>query len=203
MGDITNFFCKRLGIDNPWPEDRPDTPTDDDRNCFTTGDCLEDVVEENFIVLELGSWLGASTRFFCDRSTFVIAIDHWLGSPEHQPGGYAENPKIETLYETFIANCYDYRDRLLPLRMNTAEGVALLKAKGIKPHMVYVDADHSYAGCFADIERVTDFGRDVIITGDDFAYEVNAGVKKAVIEFAAAYRYWVVSEGNFWMLVPR
>jgi hypothetical protein len=79
------------------------------------------------LVVELGSWLELSIPFIANLAprAVVIAIDHWRGSPEHHHDPVLK-AMIPTLYETFLALCWDYRERLIPLRMTRFEGLAMV-----------------------------------------------------------------------------
>lgn len=193
------YFCRRLKIGSPWDRPKPIVPADMDEGCFGTRAGIAKFLRSSFLVLEIGSWLGASTRFFAKNSSFVISVDHWLGNKEHQPGEWAESRKLQTLYETFIANCWENKDKILPIRTNSRLGMKLILDRGVVPDFVYVDGDHSYKGCMEDIIDANKFGRHVVIAGDDFDYAPNAGVKHAVLDFAKENNKEVYSEGNFWV----
>lgn len=197
----TGALCARLRIVNPWPATCPSVPCDPDEACFNNARPLAALLTSEMLVLELGSWLGASTRFFARHAGSVIAVDHWRGSSEHQLGGTAASAKLATLYETFLANCWDDRARILPLRMTTAEGIARIHAAGIHPDLVYVDADHSYEGCLADLRACDVFGEQTLLTGDDWGYAPSAGVTEAVRDYARERCRTIQTDGLFWRLV--
>lgn len=131
------------------------------------------------VVLELGAWVGLSTRWICDHApnARVITIDHWLGSPEN-----ANDLLVPILYDQFISNCWNYRGRLIPVRTSTVKGVGMVKELGIKPDVIYVDAGHDYDSVVKDIRMCTEFGCPLV--GDDFNPNSWPGVVKAVWEEA-------------------
>ena len=90
----------------PWPEQKPQVSHTSPQSGWLEDGARElleqELTSEHRIVVELGSWLGLSTRFIADHApgAIVIAIDHWEGSPEHhQHEQWRE--LLPTLYETF------------------------------------------------------------------------------------------------------
>jgi hypothetical protein len=132
------------------------------------------------VILELGSWLGKSTRWFAEKSpnATIIAVDHWQGSAEH-----FEKPEwstlLPTLYETFIKNCWAFRDRIIPLRMNTISGMGFVNQFGVNPDLIFIDAGHDYASAYGDVSNALRLFPNAALCGDDFYW---AGVNRAVTE---------------------
>lgn len=135
---------------------------------------------ERKVVLELGSWLGKSTRWMAEHSpnADIITVDHWQGSAEHfeKPEWQAMLP---TLYETFIKNCWAFRERIVPLRMDTISGMKLVHQHGIKPELIFIDAGHDYVSANGDLSYAVRLFPEAAICGDDFYWE---GVNRAVTE---------------------
>jgi hypothetical protein len=159
----------------PWPAARPvvvEPPPvagwldDNTRELLARG-----LSEETRLVVELGGWVGLSTRFIADQAPHatVITIDHWLGSPEHhqKPEWKAMLPN---LFETFLALCWDYRHRIVPLRMTTLEGMRLVASMGLAPDLIYVDAEHSYEAVTGDLELIHELFPDALVVGDDYGW---------------------------------
>ena len=125
--------------------------------------------DETRLVVEVGSWVGLSTRFIADRApnAVVIAIDHWCGSPEHQ-----RNPSwkamLPGLYETFLALCWDYRGRIIPLSMTAIQGIHAVAGQGLQPDLIYVDGEHSYEAVSGEIELIRHSFPRATIVGDDY-----------------------------------
>lgn len=166
-----------------WPEQKPDIEFNDG-GWFP--DCNKEVLKkyispETKIIVELGSWLGLSTRWLLENApnATVIAIDHWKGSPENE-----KDPILPMLYETFLSNCWAYRDRLIPVKETTRYGLYLLKQFDINPDIAYVDAGHDYDSAKEDIFSLLNFNCRLI--GDDFNPISWPGVTQAVWEAAIA-----------------
>lgn len=155
------------------------------------------------VVLELGSWLGASTRFLASYAPLVIAVDHWQGSPEHQ-GREDVADKLPTLYEQFLSNCWQQNNVIAPLRMTTQEAMGLPLPT---PGLIYVDASHDKESVLNDLKAAWALlGKRGILCGDDWKWkddEGNLTVREAVEEFAAARSKKIKTSGSFWQLSPK
>lgn len=199
MKDIDKLF--------KWPKQKPNVPIDD-HGWFVNQSTLNKFVSpQNKVVVELGSWLGSSTRFILQHAinAKVIAIDHWSNDiKDYGNGGSTDassDPGIEkigTLWETFLVNCWDYKDRLYPVRAYTQDGLKKLKDYDIVADVVYIDASHSYEDVLADITLSRELWPNAQIVGDDYAWE---SVRRAVHEYADKNGLKVVAEENCWYYV--
>jgi len=154
----------------PWPEERPDVPLRRERWFNTRKQVLlrRVVSRDSKLVVELGSWVGDSTQWFlthCPKAV-VIAVDTWLGSCEHLVKRRALLP---ILYETFLANCWEYRDRLIPFRNTSLTALSYLSKLGLKPDVIYFDSDHSYWGLTAELEMACELFPGTEFLGDDYS----------------------------------
>lgn len=151
---------------------------------------------ETKVVMELGSWLGKSTRFIASRApkAFIVSIDHWQGSAEHH-----STPEwktlLPTLYETFLKNCWMFRDRVIHLRMDTISGMKLAHQHGVVPDVVFIDAGHDYISARADLSNALSLFPDAILCGDDFLWP---GVGQTVTEHVRAGIMKAFVKGNVW-----
>jgi len=97
------------------------------------------------VIVEVGSYLGASSTFMAaaakERSCVVYCVDTWMNDvmSEGQRDTYAE----------FLSNTQMYADQIQPLR-----GEALWIAKKFSEpiDLLFLDGDHSYAGCRSDVD---------------------------------------------------
>ena len=152
-------------------------------------------------VIELGSWLGKSTRFFAERAEYVIAVDHWSGSAEHHDQNRTDTwPRLPRLFPQFLFNMIATGHKnVVPVRMDTWEAHCSLRFPG-DVDLVYVDASHNYDAVWQD---VFDW-RDVLsprgfICGDDYTLP---DVQRAVDDVARQLLMRVFAKGPFWVLVP-
>lgn len=180
-----------------WPEQKPNYPANP-HSFFLNYSQLKSVLNTDIkLIVELGSWLGTSTRFILDNApqAVVIAIDHWKGSTEHFTMPYVA-PFLPILYETFLVNCWQYQDRLIPMKTTTLLGLQEISDFNLTPDLVYVDASHDYDSVTSDLEKTYSLFPNTIICGDDWLYEP---VQKAVNDFAARNRFVIYYDNNFWI----
>ena len=148
--------------------------------------------------MELGSWTGRSTRFLADLApqAAVVAIDHWEGSIEH-----AQDPELVALlprlFETFLAECWNYRNQIIPLRARSVDGLRRVAEAGLAPDLVYIDADHQYESVLADLETTLALFPGAAIVGDDWDWD---GVRSAVETVARQRNLRIEAEGPSWRL---
>lgn len=182
----------------PFPVKIPDVPSSD-HGWFWEGhiELLSGAMgSDRKIVLELGAWLGKSTRWIAEQSpnATVISVDHWQGSAEH-----FEKPEwramLPTLYETFIKNCWAFRERVIPLRMDTISGMKLVHQHGITPEVIFIDAGHDYDSAKGDLSNALRLFPNAAICGDDFYWE---GVNKAVTEHVRMGMMRAFYKENWW-----
>lgn len=154
-------------------------------------------------VIEVGCWLGRSTRRMVDALPMggvLFAVDHWQGAQDdpEQRHLYAEvlatrDPRAEFLgsFGEEVA-----AGRVVPVEMASVEAALhLMKTHGPVFDFVFLDADHSYNGCRADIEAYLPLvKRGGILAGHDYA-ENWPGVRRAVDERFGAPN---IGPGSIW-----
>lgn len=116
-----------------------------------------------------------------------------MGSAEN-----ANDPLVPILYDQFIANCWSYRDRIIPMRMSTKEGLPLLLSSSIHPDFAYVDAGHDYDSVRYDITTCLKFGCPLI--GDDFNPRQWSPVVTAIWDVAAKNHRDMKIHGSAWRI---
>lgn len=157
------------------------------------------------IIVELGSWFGSSAKWFCENSNAVVfAIDLWDDDFILRDNHYVNtNSKLSRLlrdhplYPTFLANLWDYRDRVVPMRMKTVDGLKFLKTRGLMPDVIYIDADHHYMPAKSDISTCLELFPGATLVGDDYGNYKD--VRKAVHECAnSAGRVVHIDQNHCW-----
>lgn len=153
-------------------------------------------------VVEVGSWLGASTRHFASllpSGGKVYAVDHWMGSTEHQPGESCWYPALSHLYQQFLSNVIHAQltDIIVPVRMSSLE--AAMSLTHVPVDLIYIDASHDTPSVLSDLyawyPQVKGHG---ILCGDDWGYP---GVMNAVQTFAYDHGLKIDLSYGFWKLV--
>jgi hypothetical protein len=172
---------------HPWPKEKPAVAAREREGWLfpSTQEMLARFLSSDTkLVVELGSWLGLSTRFIASRAprATVIAIDHWKGSSEHQHDP-ALRELLPVLYETFLVNCWHEQARIIAVRKATTEGLNRVAQSGLLPDLIYLDADHSFEGVTADLTAIGRFFPSATIVGDDWNWD---GVRQAATAFSKA-----------------
>jgi hypothetical protein len=170
----------------PWPAARPEVTLPTRFHGWMeegTDEMLaSELSNQTRLVVELGAWLGLSTRFIADHApnATVVTIDHWRGSPEHQ-SREDFRAMLPTLHDTFLSMNWKYRDQIVPIRASTREGLQQVAGFGLTPDLIYVDAEHSFEAVSDDLETARTLFPSARIVGDDFDWQ---GVQNAVEAFA-------------------
>jgi SAM-dependent methyltransferase len=110
-------------------------------------DRLSVLANQSQDVVEIGCWKGRSTRVLLENCKGdVYAVDHWKGNP----GDATEiAATTQNIYNEFISNVEDFNNIRI-MRGYSAKIVNKFEDKSVD--MVFIDADHSYEACKADIE---------------------------------------------------
>jgi len=157
------------------------------------------LVKDKKLVLELGSWLGKSTREWLTNSeASVICVDTWEGSVEHNK----EDRRVKYLYDVFINNQREWEGRVLPMRMTSVKALLeLQKYPEVQPDFIYIDASHQYEDVYLDLSLCYNSYPNAVIVGDDWGWHNKTQgrrktVQEAVKEFCK--NYGLEYEANRW-----
>lgn len=133
------------------------------------------------LVIEVGVWKGASVVTMAremqrlNLDGVVIAIDTWLGSSEHYQEKFAADLDFEfgypRLYRKFMANiCHEgLTGQVVPLPLDSINAFQLLKAKGLRPDVLHIDAGHDYLSVMADLNAWwPELAPGGVLIGDDY-----------------------------------
>ncbi len=159
------------------------------------------------IVVELGSWLGASTTFMAKNSNascHIYAVDIWSETKQCAESikFSKDEPRIffDEIYQQFLSNIIHLglTDKIIPIRMDTLEAARCLN---IQPDLVYVDASHETDAVYNDIKFwYVKLQANGIMCGDDWGWpSVQEGVKKIANELGQKISFAV----NMWWFEPK
>ncbi len=190
-----------LRQDYPYPDRRPDLPEDLQGWCQPEHrQMVARYIDPHStqLIVELWSWLGASTRLLLELAPHatVVCVDTWAGSPDiNNKPEYAA--KIPTLFDTFVVNQWRWRDRVIPMRMDSREGLRIIARYEIAPELIYFDTNHATEHVLSELELAWSLFPKARLYGDDWGWE---SVRAAVIPFAAKHGLMIVARGNAWAL---
>jgi hypothetical protein len=159
------------------------------------------------LVVEVGCFLGLSARTWLKArpDLTLVCIDPWP-EVDVRDWGVHDWPELfgAPLYETFLSGCWDYRDRLVPVRGTSPGALAEVAACGVRPHLVYIDGDHSYEAVRADLDACRRLFPRALLAGDDWLWSAShfppRSVREAVQDHAADHGHEITAEGNTWVL---
>ncbi|WP_419898479.1 class I SAM-dependent methyltransferase [Roseomonas sp. USHLN139] len=165
-------------------------------------------------IIDVGVWKGASVAFFCKALQkhalpgAVIAVDTFLGSPEHWNRERADNifaslrlrHGMPGLYWQFLSNMahLGLQDQVVPLAQTSENAAVILQRLRVKAELIHIDAAHEYEPVLRDARRFWALlAPGGVLVGDDFPWP---GVAKAAQEFAAEIGQELVVESPKWIL---
>jgi hypothetical protein len=148
------------------------------------------------IVADVGVWKGQSTIHMAKAMQnlgldgVVIAIDTFLGSPEHWNSSrnlFRRTHGLPDLYWTFMSNVVSagLTEYVIPMPQTSTTAAALLKRLQISFSIIHVDAAHEYREALQDAEDywpLLQVGGYLI--GDDY-HRTWPGIIRAAGEFSA------------------
>ncbi len=202
-GFVTLFFAfshlSLFGMPEPYCSIQ-DLPFDN-QGWFWNGKQLESCILEMKpkVVIEVGSWLGSSTRFIAQRlpkEGKLYAVDTWQGSGDEEL--HQKDPRLPYLYQLFLSNVKHagLTNIIVPIRMDSIEAS---KALNVKADLIYIDAGHDTESVYNDIMAwLPHLKKGGIFCGDDWMwYSVRLAVERAAKELNCK----IYVEEAFWRLL--
>ena len=150
------------------------------------------------IVFDIGVWKGGSTIFMANLlkengiAGAVVAIDTFLGSPEHWDRTSPDWHRITRragrplLYEQFLTNVLrvGMHDLVVPLPQTSDNAAVILSRLRIRAGLIHIDAAHEYDAVMRDIRTYWELLEPGgYLLGDDYE-ERWTDVVRAANEFA-------------------
>lgn len=151
-------------------------------------------------VVEVGSWMGASTCFIAaglkGREAKVHAVDNFRGLSTCAEdaawyGRHFERLGATGTLEIFRENlaALGLAARVEPVILDSLAAAPMLAARRGAIDLVFIDGDHSYAACRADIAAWTPFVKPGgVMAFHDFGSRAD-GVTRAIFEAIKEQRY--------------
>ncbi|MFO0865022.1 MAG: hypothetical protein U0744_10285 [Gemmataceae bacterium] len=144
--------------------------------------CFVAVPPSSKLVVELGSWTGLSTRFLAEPApqATIVSVDPSNGTEEHRsdPKFAALLPK---LFDAFQSRCWPWRDRLIPMRMSSLDGLHAIAAAGLAPDVIFFHAKRAIEQLSAELIAARDRFPKAMLCGGGYD---RPDIRRAVAEFA-------------------
>ncbi len=163
------------------------------------------------VVVDVGVWKGQSTITMANAMKAagidgcVIAVDTFLGSPEHWSMGgdlFERANGRPDLYETFLDNVAlaNLTDYVVPVPQTSVTAARILRGLGIKAAIVHIDAAHEYEEVIRDAEEYWEIlSAGGYLVGDDYDQSWG-GVVRAAGVFSAKVGLPLTIEPPKWIL---
>ncbi|MFO0901768.1 MAG: hypothetical protein U0939_02140 [Pirellulales bacterium] len=170
-------------------------------------------------IVEIGVFLGGSVREWLGAhdEVCVAAIDPWLDgidlrSTNHkgrQPEWVFEQAQRcpDGFYRSFLSSCWEFRDRIVPLRMSGVDGLRALASDGFRPDLIYLDADKSGV----ELSLAQTLFPGVALAGDDWYYlpprspanglRVDYPIRRSVYEACARSGGYLAVDRSTWAIL--
>lgn len=166
---------------------------------------LIDRLPQNFTFVELGVWKGKSISYFTvesinkNKQGKIYAVDHWLGSQEHQKNSWAYDPLVEVeegLYNQYLNNINPIKDYITNIKASSSSASEMFEDQSIDA--IFIDASHDYDNVYQDLNTwMPKIKSEGIISGHDYDW---SGVKLAVNNFARFNNLTIVTYNTVWEL---
>jgi len=179
---------------------------------------LSDLLENHDvkIIAEIGCFVGSGCNFLMSlkNDLSIVAIDLWDNqilidilkndkqmTMSHRPAilKLIDNLEKYPLYEAFLENTWEYKDHILPLKMDSLDGLNKMKELDITPDIIFIDSSHAYENTKKEILLSLELFPNAIICGDDYI-DLYDGVIRAVNEVANNFNYPLKIIGGAWLL---
>jgi len=148
------------------------------------------------------TWLEAAPQ------AVILALDPWEldWADEARKAGRPE-PEVAQLggpdggYRTFLANLWDHRERVVPIRGYSPEKVYELEALGVRPDLVFIDNDKSGR----ELPALGALFPGAIVCGDDWNWGAEEGypIRRPVREFCRKHGRYLKVCRHTWVTDTR
>jgi hypothetical protein len=166
-------------------------------------DVFSHYMKNTKIILEIGSFCGKSAKLALDSSppdSTLICVDPWyfqLQETFFQDLDIPIPAKLPDVWELFRVNMWNYKERIIPIKLVSQMALFRIKEHNVEPDIVYIDGNHTFDGVITDLELVHQLFPKAQIFGDDWNYKNKmADVKEAVEYWAFHHQFKIQVHKN-------
>jgi len=147
---------------------------------------------------EVGVWKGGYSEVLLQRTGVEVlyCIDAWDGT------GMSQEFNGAAIMEEALVRLRTYGDRVQVMRGKSVDMAGHIRDGRLD--FVYIDADHSFEGCTADVKAyVHKLRSGGVLCGHDYCNRRGKGVKRAVDElFGIRVKHTEERCPSWWVIIP-
>ena len=171
-----------------WPPQRPEVPPFPQRDGKFSRELLtRSISQATKVILNLNAWTGYSTRLLANLApeAKIVAVDAWENRLESEEDSEPTS-SITKLYETFLSECWDYRDQIIPIKSDSNEALHHISEAGIEPDLIYLSTNDNLENFARDLSLTLELFPKTIILGDGFHHDL---IQDAVESMSKKYNF--------------
>ena len=115
---------------------------------------LSELAQNTEFVVEIGAYMGRSTKALTATPGTVFSVDTWRGSDEDKDGEKTKQVPLETVYRMYVKNLWGdiISGKVIHLRCDSVEASKILADLGYTFDLIFIDAGHDYEWVTRDIK---------------------------------------------------
>lgn len=104
-------------------------------------------------VVEVGAYMGRSTKALTSTKGIVFSVDTWRGSDEDSDGEKTKIVPLDMVYAQYIKNLWSelISGKVMHIRADSVEASQILSDLGYTFDLIFIDAGHDYEWVTRDI----------------------------------------------------
>ena len=135
-----------------------------------------------------------------DSNCIIISVDDWLGDWGSDDSDDTDGDDV--LYNTFIANTWNNKNRVIPIKTPNLEIIDLLVKLKIQPDIIFVNKRQNYESVYDELELLIKHFSKSIIIGNNImnVKSVSQAVKDLIKDYDLSN---VETNLNSYVIVPQ
>ena len=115
---------------------------------------LMELAQNAEFIVEIGAYMGRTTKALSITKGIVFSVDTWLGSEEDKDGEKTKEVPMEEVYLAYLKNLWSEitSGKVCHLRMDSVNAAQLLGSLGYTFDLIFIDAGHDYEWVTRDIQ---------------------------------------------------
>jgi hypothetical protein len=153
------------------------------------------------LLLELGAWRGDMTMWLlraAPRAT-IISVDEWSGAEFPQRDHPSWKVLLPEVWQSFAANCWSQRERIIPMKERHDLAVRRVHALGLTPDVVLIHPDYDTSSVARVLDALAACYPDVPWIGLNWSWP---NMQQVVTKMAKQLERPLTVQSSVWRLDP-